>query len=88
MYEISVTFVITLMCIVVIPNMIVGYDHFCEWLDQRQYKKQLRTSLERDYQTWYTISVNESDTTEKGYAIARLIIIKNELDNLDKKKTA
>lgn len=80
MYEIAVMFVITLMCFAVIPNLIVTYEHFCKWLIERRELKKLRTSLETDYQTWYTIAVNESDPTEKGYAIARLIIIKNELE--------
>lgn len=80
MYEIAITFAITLMCFVVIPNMIVGYDHFCDWLDQRRERKQLRTSLETDYQIWYTIAANEDDPLEKGYAIARLIIINHELE--------
>lgn len=80
MYEIAVSFAVTLIGIIVIPNIVVGYEHFCEFLDQRQYKKQLRTSLKADYQTWYTIAVNESDSTEKGYAIARLLIINHELN--------
>lgn len=78
MYEIAATFAVTLICIIVIPNIVVGYEHFCDWLDERRKRKKLIASLERDYQVWYIIAANEADPLEKGYAIARMLNAEHE----------
>lgn len=88
MYKIAASFAVTLIWTIVIPNIIVEYDHFCDWLDERHERNELITNLERDYQIWYTIAAKEADPLEKGYAIAKLIIISHEIETINKKKSA
>lgn len=84
-YKISVTYAITLMCFVVIPNIVVGYEHFCDWLDELSYRRKRRKYLLSEYRKWYDKAIscdNFGGAIYKGKAIAMLVVINHELKEL------
>ncbi len=90
MYEIAVSFAVTLICIIVIPNIVVGYEHFCDWIDKLSYRRKRRKYLLSEYRKWYDKAKscdNFGGAVDKGRAVAMLAVIGHELETLNKKKT-
>lgn len=83
MYEITVTITITLICIIVIPNIVIGCEHFCDWLDKLSYRRKRRKYLLSEYRKWYDKAISCDSfggAIYKGKAIAMLVVINHELE--------
>lgn len=87
MYEIAVSFAVTLIGIIVIPNMIVEYEHFCDRIDRRSRRRKRRKKLLTEYNKWYDKAKscdNFGGAIDKGRAVAMLAVIGNELSELER----
>lgn len=90
MYEIAASFAVTLICIIVIPNIVVELDKLCSRLDELAKCRKRRRKLLNEYNKWYDkakSSDNFGGAIDKGRAVAMLAVIGHELEALDKKKT-
>lgn len=86
MYEIAITITITLICIIVIPNIVIGYERFCDWLDKLSYRRKRRKYLLSEYRKWYDKAIscdNFGGAVDKGRAVAMLAVIGHELKELE-----
>lgn len=91
MYETGIWLTVVSASMIAIPNIVVELDKLCIRLDEFVERRKLRRRLLNEYRKWYDKAVscdNFGGAVDKGKAIARLIIIRNELEKLDKKKTA
>lgn len=87
MYEIAVSFAVTLIGIIVIPNMIVEYEHFCDQIDKRSRRRKRRKYLLNEYNKWYDKAKscdNFGGAIDKGRAVAMLAVIGHEISILEK----
>lgn len=86
MYEIAASFAVTLICIIVIPNIVVGYEHFCDRIDKRSHRGKRRKYLLNEYNKWYDKAKscdNFGGAIDKGRAVAMLMVIRRELKELE-----
>lgn len=82
MYEVGVWLTVTSVGLVVIPNIVVGLNKLCSWLDELTEHRKLRRELLNEYRKWYDKAKscdNFGGAIDKGRAIAQLIIIRHEL---------
>lgn len=83
MYEIAIWMITVPLCIVIVPNIVVELDKLCSRLDELIERRKRRRELMIEYHKWYDKAVscdNFGGAIDKGKAIARLIIIKNEIE--------
>lgn len=90
MHELASLLLVTALWLFVIPNLWAEIINFRDWISLLNSRRKRRRYLLREYRKWYDKAKSCDDfcgAVDKGKAIARLIIIKNELKNLDKQKT-
>lgn len=83
MYELGVWLTVTSLGLVAIPNIVVGLDKLCSRLDELIERRKRRRELLNEYHKWYDKAKscdNFGGAIDKGKAIARLIVITNELE--------
>ena len=83
MYELGIWLTVASASVAVIPNIVVGLDKLCSRLDELTERRKRRKELLNEYRKWYDKALscdNFGGAVDKGKAIAKLVIIKNELE--------
>lgn len=83
MYELGIWLTATSMGLVLIPNIVIGLEKLCSRLDELAERIKRRRELLNEYRKWYDKAKscdNFGGAIDKGKAIAKLVIIKNELE--------
>ena len=91
MYELGIWLTVVSASVILIPNIVVGLEKLCSWLDEFIERRKRRKELFNEYHKWYDKAKscdNFGGAVDKGKAIAQLIIIRHELKKIDKKKSA
>ena len=88
MYEIAAAIAVTLLCIIVIPNIVVELDKLCSRLDELAKCRKRRKYLLSEYRKWYDKAMscdNFGGAVDKGRAVAMLAVIGHEIAELEKR---
>jgi|GEM_PF-4671779 hypothetical protein len=83
MYETGIWLIVVSASLIVIPNIVVELDKLCSRLDELIERRKRRRELLDEYRKWYDKAKscdNFGGAIDKGKAIAKLVIIKNELE--------
>lgn len=91
MYEIAIVFAVTVLGVILVPNVIISFEKLIVKLDELEERRKRKKKLRHDIKAWTIIAMNYDSVTEaydKGYAIARLTVLYHELDVMEWKRVA